>query len=65
MAWKDVWAYVHCPSYRKWSNMGNDKMLIIIVFGYKTDILDVNTPTLTGELKELCSSLAQKYYYWE
>ena len=38
-----------------WSNMGNDKMLIIIMFGYKTDILDVNTPTLKGELKELCS----------
>jgi len=33
------------------------------MFEYKTDILDVNTPTLTGELKELCSSLAQKYYY--
>ena len=26
------------------------------MFGFKTDILDVNTPTLTGELKGLCSS---------
>ena len=31
-------------------------MLIMIMFGYKTDILDVNTPTLKGELNQLCSS---------
>ena len=27
------------------------------MFGYKTDILDVNTPTLKRELKQLFSSL--------